>query len=233
MERRSFLAAALAFAAVPLAAEAQPARQVYRLGFLSPAGRPSPSDPTTTNRLLFMPLHQLGYVEGQNLVVERRFAEGKIDRLSALARELVELRVDVIVASSGGAVQAAKEATKTVPIVMGFSSDPVGRGFVASPVLNLDRKRLHELAAKHRLPAIYDWRENAEEGGLMAYGGNIAALFRRVAEYVDKILKGAKPADLPVEQPTTFELVINMRTAKALGLTIPPSLLLRADQVIE
>jgi putative ABC transport system substrate-binding protein len=327
MERRSFLAAALAFAAVPLAAEAQPARKVYRLGILSPAGRPSPSAPGSVIRIP-RALHELGYVEGQNLVVEQRFAEGKIDRLSGLARELVELRVDVIVAVSAAAVQAAKESTKTVPIVMFSSGDLVGRGFVASlarpggnitgvalapenelagkrlelikeavprvpriavlttaepsaktqvakarqaapslgvklvvvevrdaaydrafatmvtegagalfvvasPVLNRDRKRIHELAAKHRIPAIYDWRENAEEGGLMAYGSNNAALSRRVAEYVDKILKGAKPADLPVEQPTTFELVINLKTARSLGLTIPPSLLLRADQVIE
>jgi putative tryptophan/tyrosine transport system substrate-binding protein len=229
---------------------------------------------------------------------------------------------------SAAAVQAGKEATTTIPIVMGFSSDPVSRGFVASlarpgrnitgvaltpenelaskrlelikeavpgvariavlttgeavtrtqvdkarqaapslgvklvvvdvrdadydrafvtmvaqgagalfvvgsPLLHVDRKRVHALAAKHRIPAIYDWRENAEEGGLMAYGGNLAALSQRVAEYVDRILKGAQPADLPVEQANKFELVINLKTAKALGLTIPPSLLARADQVIE
>ncbi|HSL51520.1 MAG TPA: ABC transporter substrate-binding protein, partial [Candidatus Deferrimicrobiaceae bacterium] len=104
---------------------------------------------------------------------------------------------------------------------------------VASPLLHVDRKRVHALAAKHRIPAIYDWRENAEEGGLMAYGGNLAALSQRVAEYVDRILKGAQPAELPVEQASKFELVINLKTAKALGLTIPPSLLARADQVIE
>ena len=104
---------------------------------------------------------------------------------------------------------------------------------VASPGLSRDRRRILDLAAKHRLPAIYDWRENADEGGLMAYGSSNVALSRRVAEYVDKIFKGAKPADLPVEQPTKFELVINLKTAKALGLTVPPSLLQRADQVIE
>ena len=327
MDRRRFLLTSLAgVLATPLAAGAQ-AEKVYRVGFLSPAGRPDTSDPATPNRVP-RALHELGYVEGQNLVVERRFAEGKVDRLSGLARELVGLRVDVIVAVSSAAVQAAKEATTAVPIVMSFSSDPVGRGFVvslarpggnvtgvalapetelvgkrlelikeavprvariavlttgepssksqvekarqaapalsiklvvvevrdadydrafaamvtegagalfvvANPRLNLHRKQIHRLAAKHRIPAIYDWRENAEEGGLMAYGSNNAALSRRVAEYVDKILKGAKPADLPVEQPTKFELVINLKTAKALGLTIPPSLLLRADQVIE
>ena len=328
MDRRRFLLTSLAGAlAAPHAAEAQQTGKVYRIGFLSPAGRPSPRvRPLRT--VSPKALHDLGYVEGQNLVVERRFAEGKIDRLSGLARELVGLRVDVIVAVSSAAVQAAKEVTTAVPIVMGFSSDPVGRGFVvslarpggnitgvalapdtelagkrlalikeavprvariavltngepssktqvekarqaapslgvklivveirdvdydrafatmvteaagalfvvANPALNLHRKQILGLAAKHRIPAIYDWRENAEEGGLMAYGSNNAALSRRVAEYVDKILKGARPADLPVEQPTKFELVINLKTAKALGLTIPPSLLLRADQVIE
>ena len=104
---------------------------------------------------------------------------------------------------------------------------------VASPSLNLHRKQIRELAAKHRIPAIYEWRESAEEGGLMAYGSDYAALTRRVAEYIDKILKGANPGDLPIEQPTTFELVINLKTAKALGLTIPPAVLARADHIIE
>jgi putative tryptophan/tyrosine transport system substrate-binding protein len=330
IDRRTFLAGTGAvLLAAPLAAEGQQAGKVYRVGILSPARRPSSADPGTgTPNSVPMALRELGYVEGQNLVVERRFAEGKIDRLSGLARDLVGLRVDVIVAVSAGAVQAAKEATTTIPIVMGFTSDPVGRGFVASlarpggnitgvalapetelaskrlalikeavprvpriavlttdepasksqvekarqaapslgvkllvvevrdaaydrafatmmtegagalfvvasPGLSLDRRRILELAAKHRIPAIYDWRENADEGGLMAYGSSNAALSRRVAEYVDKILKGAKPADLPVEQPMKFELVINLKTAKALGLTIPPSVLGRADEVIQ
>jgi putative ABC transport system substrate-binding protein len=270
----------------------------------------------------------MGYVEGQNFVVEQRNADGSIDRLPRLARELVQLRPDVIVAVSADAIEAARNATKTIPIVMGLTADPVGRGFIAnlarpggnitgvsysagpeiagkrleliseavartgriavlstreqaaqdqvreagqaaarlgaeltvvevqhddydrafasiaskrpdalfvlgSPILNRDRKLIIALAAKHRLPAIYEWREHVEEGGLMAYGGDAPALFRRVAAYVDRIFKGANPADLPVEQPTQFELVINLKTAKALGLTIPPSLLARADQVIE
>jgi putative ABC transport system substrate-binding protein len=273
-------------------------------------------------------LRDLGYVEGQNLVIERRFAEGNIDRLPGLARELVQLRVDVIVAVSAGAIQAAKDATTTTPIVMGFGSEPVRRGFVASlarpggnitgvllaaesefagkrlelikeavpqaariavlttdepasrtqvqeaeravsslgvklvvveqragdyeraftkmaaaharalfvlssPILHQDRKRIVALAAKHRLPAIYPWREEVEDGGLMAYGSNLSGLARRVAAYVDRIFKGASPAELPVEQPTSFELVVNMRTAKALGLTIPHTVLVRADQIIE
>ena len=316
-----------ALLAAPGAAEAQRGN-VRRLGLLSPARRATASDPAST-RQVPIALRDLGYIEGDNLSIERRFAEGKLDWLAGLARELVKLQVDVILAVSAAAVQAAKDATTTIPIVMGFSTDPVGRGFAASlarpggnitgvalapenelvgkrlemlkaalpgatrmailstddpssrtqvakaqegaqaldvklvviearesasyraafatmvnervggllvvahPRLNLDRKQIHELAATHRIPAIYDWRENAEEGGLMAYGSNITALSYRVAEYIDKIFKGAHPADLPIEQPTKFELIINLKTAKTLGLTIPPSLLLRADQVIE
>jgi putative ABC transport system substrate-binding protein len=320
MDRRRFLLTSVVGAlAEPLAALAQQAGKVYRLGILSP-GAPPPIVH------VIEVLRELGYVEGQNLAVERRYAEGKTDRLPRMARELVQLRVDVIVAVSAG-VEAAKEATKTIPIVMGFATDPVGRGFVASlarpggnitgvtyaegpeiaakrlefireavpqagriavfgagdsvqsmrqatqkaasslgvkliavdvrggdydqafgtmvaeragalvvlgsAILNVDRKRIIELAARHRLPAIYEWREHVDEGGLMAYGASNRGLYRRVASFIDRIFKGANPADLPVEQPTTFELVINLKTAKALGLTIPPSLLLRADQVIE
>jgi putative ABC transport system substrate-binding protein len=304
-----------------LGTDAQHTGRVYRLGILSPARFGSLD-------VIIVSLHELGYVEGQNLVVERRFADGRLDRLSGLARELVQLRLDVIVASSAGAIEAARAATKTVPIIMGFTTDPVGQGFVASlarpggnitgvayspgpeitgkrlelireavpqatriavlstsetasqsqvqeartaasrlgielvvveardddydrafaamtskqpgglfvlgsPILNRDRKRIIALAMKHRLPTIYEWREHVDEGGLMAYGGDISALYRRVAAYVDRIFKGANPADLPVEQPSTLELAINMKTAKALGLTIPPSLLLRANHVIE
>ena len=328
MDRRRFLLTSLAGAlAAPLAAGAQVGK-VYRLGLLSPARHAGPSDPAAMTRQIPMALREVGYTEGDNLVIERRFAEGNLDRLPELARGLVKLQVDVILAVSAAAVQAAREATSTIPIVMGFSSDPVGRGFASSlarpganitgvalapenelvgkrlellkmavprvarvavlstddpasrtqvakaveaaealdlrlvvievrdaaypgafstivtkraggllvishPRLNLDRKQLHALAAKHRIPAIYDWRENAEEGGLMAYGSNITVLSRRVAGYIDRIFKGASPAELPIEQPTKFELVINLKTAKALGLTIPPSLLLQADQVIE
>jgi len=277
-------------------------------------------------------LRDLGYVEGRNVVIEYRDAEGKSERFPALAAELVALKVDVIVAPGTPAALAAKQATRTLPIVFPIAGDPVTSGLVTSlarpggnvtglSILDPDlvgkcleqlkqavpgvsgvavlwqpgglgertdkdmlkgaevaaralgvrlqfveargpadfdrafsemtraragaltvlpstmflheRRRLVDLAARNRLPAVYPWREAVDAGGLMAYGANIADLFRRAATYVDKILKGAKPADLPVEQPTKFELVINLKTAKALGLTIPQSVLGRADQVIE
>jgi putative ABC transport system substrate-binding protein len=318
----------LAMLAAPLVAEAQPAERVYRLGMLFPTTPPLPDDQRTMATLIPPTLRELGYVEGQNLVIERRYAEGKLEKLPGLTRELVQLRVDVILAVSAAAIRAARDATATIPIVMYGNLDPVAAGFVASlarPGGNLTgvliapggtlaakklellkaavpgatriallapddpnfgrqaqevqtaalslgvklvvvdvrdggydrafatiaaerpgalfvgahnsfmrhRKRIIELAAKHRLPAIYEWPEQVKDGGLMAYGTSLSGLSRRIAAYVDQIFKGAKPADLPVEQPATFELVINLKTAKALGLTIPPSLLLRADQVIE
>jgi len=271
-------------------------------------------------------LRELGYVEGQSVTIRSRYAEGRFETLVDLAAELVRLNVDVIVASPTAAIRAAQRATKTIPIVMALSGDPVGSGFVTSlahpsgnitgltsiaqeltskrlellkaiapamsrvsflanrstpkrfvteieaagrvlglqvnnPVMVEDageldrafaamakarvdglvvdlvldeyRRQIADLAIRHRLPAISGPREFAEAGVLMAYGPDYSDLFRRAAFYVDKILKGAKPADLPVEQPTKFELVINLKTAKALGLTIPQTLLLRADQVIE
>jgi putative ABC transport system substrate-binding protein len=327
VDRRAFLYGSALMLAAPLAAEAQQAGKVYRVGILSPGGVPDPSIATTPN-LVPRHLHELGYVDGKNLVLEKRFADGKLDRLPGLARELVHLQTDVIVTAGHEATQAVKDATATVPIVMIVGSDPVARGWVASlsrpgrnitgvtvvaatelaakrlelireavsgatriaaltgggpsssiqveeaqkaasalrvklvvvevpgidydrafativaeradalfvlmsPVLTRDRKQIIDRAAKYRLPAIYEWREHVEVGGLMSYGTSFVELSRRVAAYVDRILKGAKPADLPIEQPTKFELVINLKTAKALGLTIPPSLLLRADQVIE
>jgi putative ABC transport system substrate-binding protein len=273
-------------------------------------------------------LRDLGYREGKNIVIEWRSAEGKSERVPALAAELVRLKVDVIVSSGSLATRAAKEATVTIPIVIAQDSDPVGNGFVASlarpggnitglatlaPELSgkqlelmkeivprlshvavlgtstrpgnaqslketelaagafgvklqyLDilspkdieiafrtaskgrtdavlvltsafatsqRTQITDLAVKHRLPAIYDRLEFVEDGGLMTYSVSSTDLFRRAATYVDKILKGAKPADLPVEQPTKFELVINLKTAKQIGVTIPPNLLARADRVI-
>jgi putative ABC transport system substrate-binding protein len=274
-------------------------------------------------------MRELGYVEGQNILVEGRWYEDRTDRLPALAAELVRLKVDVIVAGAPPAPEAAQGATSTIPIVMANHSDPVGSGLVASlakpgknatglstvarelvgkrlqllkqavpgitrlaalwnptvatqtlelreagvaarslkvqlqvlearapsdfagafsamtkerangviiftsSMFYAERTRIAELAAQSRVPAIYSVREFAEAGGLMTYGINLHESFRRAATYVDKILKGAKPADLPVEQPTKFELVINLKTAKALGLTIPPSLLQRADEVIQ
>jgi ABC-type uncharacterized transport system substrate-binding protein len=273
-------------------------------------------------------LRELGYVEGKNIVIEWRSAEGKLDRASALAAELVRLKVDVIVTGGPQSTRAAKEATTTIPIVMAFDNDPVGNGFVASlarpggnitglstlypeisgkqlellkeivarlsrlavlgnsahpgnaqalketelaagalavqlqyldvreskdietafraaskgradavlvlenAVLTSHRKQLVELAAKSRLPAIYPQTEYMEAGGLIYYGPNTPDLFRRAAIYVDKILKGAKPADLPVEQPTKFEFIINLKAAKQIGLTIPPNVLVKADRVI-
>jgi putative ABC transport system substrate-binding protein len=322
MDRRAFLAGAAALLGGPLAAETQPAGKVSRVGYLSTAG--SVFEPFRQG------LRELGYVEGQNLMLEVRLAHGRLDRLSALAAELVRIRPDVIAAVSSPAISATKQATTTIPIVMAFSGDdPVRHGFVknlarsggnitgvamiadeltgkrvallkemlpratrlavltqidhpaaasqtkaaqktakslgiemdVAPVHNSqeyeaafsaivkqrasglfvvsnptffgDQERLAALATRNRLPMMCEWREMAEAGCLMAYGPIISDLYRRAAEYVDKILKGAKPADLPVEQPTKFELVINLKTAKAFGLTIPPSLLQRADQVIE
>jgi putative ABC transport system substrate-binding protein len=327
----------LALFAAPLAAEAQqPATKIYRVAFLS-AGSPlsalmgpEPSNPGF--RAFVQDLRKFGYVEGQNLVIERRSAEGRFERLPDLAAELVRLKVDVIVASSAAAVRAVKQATTTIPIVMAPGGDPIHYGFVASlarpggnitglssyvdfaldgkslellketlprltrvglvyltpgegrsyaeeykdleaaaralqvvllpatadrpsefadafatlararvdavmvaanPLTYANGRLIAELAAKHRLPAIYGFRENAEAGGLMSHGASIPDIWRRAAYFVDKILRGAKPADLPVEQPTIFELVINLKTAKTLGLTIPPSVLARADEVIE
>jgi putative ABC transport system substrate-binding protein len=316
----------LALMVAPLAAEAQPATKPSRIGYLSPTFS---SEPDNRRRLgaLREGLRDLGYVEGQNITIESRWAEGEYGRLPDLAAELVNLKVDVIVTYAPPAIQAAKQATGTIPIVMAGIIDPVATGFVASlarpggnitglslmaPELvgkqveilkeanpkitrvavlgnpanagtspqfrhaqeaaqalkvrlqlleargpnDLDsafakmikegavvvlvdamlidqRTRVANLATRHRLPSIYGLIEFVEVGGLIFYGANDASRSRRAAMFVDKILKGAKPADLPIEQPTKFDLVINRRTAKALGLTIPQSLLLRADQVIE
>jgi ABC-type uncharacterized transport system substrate-binding protein len=328
VHRRDFLIAAGALLAAPLAAEAQQAAKVARIGYLSTNLAALPNRPEAFRQ----GLRDLGYVEGRNLVIEYRYAEGKVEQLPALAAELVALKVDVIVASGTLAALAAKQATSTLPIVFSPAGDPVGSGLVtslarpggnvtglsafapelvgkrlellkqavpgvsrvavlwqpgafgeraemdtlkraevaardlgvplqfveargpadfdrafsdmtraragaltvlASNMFNSERRRLVDLAAKNRLPALYSARELVDAGGLMSYGANLADLNRRAATYVDKILKGTKPADLPVEQPTKFELVINLKTAKALGLTIPQSVLARADEVIQ
>ena len=329
MERRTFLSVMTGgLLAAPLAAEAQQVGKVPRIGFLSAT---SPSDRPALVDAFRQRLRELGWVEGQNIVIDYRYAEGRVDRLPDLAAELVRLKVDLIVASAGTqAATAAKNATETIPIVMIYVRDPVGTGLIASlarpggnvtgvsgyagleivarqlellketvpkirrvailsnptnayhqlaikeanvaarslgvqlqlleargpnefdgafaamakervgallvlsdAMLNSHRTRLADLAARSRLPAAYGVRESVEAGGLMSYGPSFLDLYRRSAAYVDKILKGAKPADLPVEQPTNLELVINLKAAKAIGLTIPQSVLLRADQVIE
>ena len=313
----------LAFASVHVA-EAQQPKKVPRIGVLAQG---SQSSYAPLNDAFQQGLHELGYNEGKNIVIEYRYAEGEPDRLPGLVVELVRLNVDVIVTSTTPAHQAAKQATTTIPIVMAQSSDPIGEGFVESlarpggnitglssitqelggkrlelfkeavprisrlaviwssptPVLMMKEiestaralsiqiqsvevrsaddfnnifsamtkkrpnalfiirtplTRIHarpiiDFAAKSRLPTMYDDRLFVEAGGLMSYGVNIADLYRRAATYVDKILKGAKPADLPVEQPTKFELVINLNTAKQIGLNIPQSVLFRADRVIK
>jgi len=325
IDRRTFVRLISAWLAIaPLAAKAQQAARVRRIGVLSPF---APSDAARWHEAFRESLRELGWIEGKNISIEYRYAEGPAN-LPALAAELVRLRVDVIVTSATGTLPA-KEATRTIPIVMASNADPVVMGMVASLarpggnvtglsqisselagkrlqllkeiVPNLSRvavmwnpggrgstvnweemqlparslglelhsletrspsdfdraftdasrahvgalaimpnplfagnlRRIADLAIKSRLPAIFNLREFADSGGLVAYGPNRTDEFRRAATYVDKILKGANPADLPVEQPTKFDLVINLKTAKALGLTVPQSLLLRANEVIQ
>jgi len=321
-----FVLVALAFLVAPLTADAQQPPKIPRIGYL---GAFTPSAGAPLLEAFQQGLRELGSVEGRNIFIDYRWAEGTPDRLPALAAELIQLRVDVIVTQSNAAVAALQQATRTIPIVVAGMGDPVGSGFVASlarpggnitgfsnqgeefagkwvellreavpkisrvAVLAVSQAPSHRtywaemqaaaqalkvtpqrqevagpdeiehafaslikgrpqglivlphavtierrtqivgLAAKNRLPGMYPFSLFVGAGGLMAYGTNLADLHRRAATYVDKILKGAKPADLPVQQPTRFELVINMKTAKALGLTFPQSILIRADQVIQ
>ena len=315
---------ALGLLAGPLAAEAQQASKVYRIGYLSDR-----LGPGAFEEAFLRGLRELGYVQGRNIVIEYRWAEGKVERLPALAAELISLKVDMIVTSGVPAAKAAKAATTTTPIVMATSADAVSDGLAASfahpggnvtgmslfsrelsgkrleivreaipgttrvavlfnhlnpsnppqyreteaaaeklglKTLPLDirfpdgiepafaeavrtgaravlvvsdsatithRAQLGAAGLKYRLPTMFANKAYLEGGGLMSYGPDIFETFRGAAVFVDRIIKGAKPADLPIEQPTKFELVINLKTAQALGLTIPQSLLLRADQVIE
>jgi putative tryptophan/tyrosine transport system substrate-binding protein len=330
MRRRKFLGVlGGAAAAWPLGASAQQAAKVPRIGYLAANLATNPQ----LTEAFRQGLHDLGYLEDRNVVIEYRDAEGKLERLPALATELVALKVDVIVTAAGThAALVAQQATRALPIVFIAVGDPVTSGLVTSlarpggnvtglsllfpelvgkcleylkqavpgvsrvtvlwepgavaertekdilkaaevaalalgvrpqfiearrpadidrafsemarahagaltvlstPMFASERRRLVDLAAKNRLPTVFSFREYVDAGGLMSYGPKLADLVRRAATYVDKILKGAKPADLPVEQPTKFELVINLKTAKALGLRIPPVLLARADEVIE
>jgi putative ABC transport system substrate-binding protein len=324
MNRRAFVTGLGAIFATPTTAKAQQAR-IPTIGLLTLSVAPS----TPTLEAFRQGLREYGYVEGRNIALEYRFAQGSPEKLRAMAAELVRMTVDIIVTESVLAAQEAKRATNTIPIVTAVHGDPVGAGLVSSltrpggnitglslvapelsgkrlqllkevvpkatrvaaiwngsnvaaaryltetraaarslglevesfevrtpadldaafeavltarpsafmtlpdGMLLANRARMIEFGTRSRLPALFPDSEFATAGGLIAYGPSLAANFRRAAGYVDRILKGAKPADLPIEQPTKFELVINARTAKALGLTIPPSLLLRADQVIE
>jgi putative ABC transport system substrate-binding protein len=312
--------------ALSFPSQAQQPKKIPRIGFLSPT---SPSAIADRIEAFRHGLREPGYVEGKNILIEYRYAEGKFDRLPALAAELMRLKVDIIVTSGASVTRAAKEATFAIPIVMANDNDPVGNGFVASlarpggnitglatlspeisgkrlellketvpslsrvavfgtstspghaqalketelaagafgvklqyldvlgskdietafraaskgraeavlvlggSVFNSQRTQIAGLAVKSLLPAIYISAVFVEDGGLMSYGVSLTDLYRRAATYVDKILKGAKPADLPVEQPKKFEFIINLKAAKQIGLTIPPNVLVRADMVIK
>jgi putative tryptophan/tyrosine transport system substrate-binding protein len=321
---------AVVLLALGVTAEAQQPKKVFRIGYLSAL---DPARESARSEAIKLALRERGYIEGQNIAFEYRYAEGKRDRAPELADELVRLKVDLILVSGGGNwVQAAKNATKTIPIVMtGVGPDPVKAGLIESlarpsgnvtglailnpelggkrlellkeavpklarvavlydpalpssvievkevlpvaaralrltlqpwevrsaddfdrvfaamgkerpdglyahpsgPLMITNGKRIADFALKKRLPSMYGRREFVEEGGLMSYGADITDSYRRVAYFVDRILKGAKPADLPVEQPTKFELVINLKTAKQIGLTIPPEVLARANRLIK
>ena len=326
-----WLLAIFLLATVPLA-EAQQTKTVPRIGFLSRDLHPSDSRaPAPRNLEAFLQgLHKLGYIEGQNIIIEYRYADGRTERLPALAEELVRLKVEIIVADSYAAARDAKKVTAIIPIVMASGADPVGTGLVASlarpggnvtgttdytaellgkrlgllkevvpkvsrfaflnaatsvtkymfkdgqataqalgvklqlvevktpepdlesafrvmvkervgalitgtGILNssLHRKKILELVERNRMPAIYPTVQWIDAGGLMYYGANIPDLYRRAAIFVDKILKGTKPADLPVEQPMKFDFGINLKAAKQIGLTVPQSVLFRADNVIK
>jgi putative ABC transport system substrate-binding protein len=313
-----------------LPGEAQQPNKIPRIGFLATSSA-SNSETALRHDAFRQGLHDLGYIEGKNITIEYRYADGTLERLPELAKELVRLNVDILVTSNATSAQATKKSAPTIPIVMAVSGSPTGGGLVASlarpggnvtglyqysaelvgkrlellkevlpkvsrfaflnstdgtaarsgfedqgkvaakalsvqfqlievkipnpdlegafrvmakdrfdalvtsssPLISFYRKRTMELTEQNRIPAMHPDQEWANAGGLISYGANIPDLYRRAATYVDKILKGAKPADLPVEQPTKFELVINLKTAKQIGLTIPQSVLYRADKVIK
>jgi len=325
--RRKIVLAAGALLAAPMASFAQRQSRVWRIGFLT-----NGTVNSTKGQLdaFVRGLNELGYFEGRNIIIESRFAEGKLDRLPALVAEMLAQKIDVIYAPSGIAAQAAKKSGTKIPIVFAFAPDPIGQGFgkslsrpggsmtgltsthtelsakrvqllkeafpttrriavlyflapsaagvaeqlaeteraakilgveivteespqmedferafasirkqrpdalivIENPIFFTNRMRLTELAASLRIPAIYNVSEYVHAGGLMSYGASYADLSRRAASYVDKILNGRAPGDLPIERPTKFELVINMKTARAIGITIPQSVLLRADQMV-
>jgi putative ABC transport system substrate-binding protein len=322
------VALVVTFGLCGVVAQAQQPKKVHRIGYLSAQ---DPARESARAEAIRLALRERGYIEGQNIAIEFRYAEGKQDRFPELAAELVRLKVDIIVVAGGNIlVRAVKSATKTIPIIMAGGSDPVEAALVeslarpggnvtgvtnldrelggkrlellkeavpkltrvavlynpnnpsivrdvkevlpvaaralgltvrswevrdangfdkvfaalnkerpdglyvtSSPLMNANGKRIAGLALKSRLPSVYSNREAVEAGGLMYYGADIADSYRRVAYYVDRILKGAKPADLPVEQPTKFEFIINLKAAKQIGLTIPPEVLARASRLIK
>ena len=322
MKRREFIAALGGAATWPLAARAQQGK-VWRIGYLHTGFWDSSAD-VVLFEAFAQQLASIGYIEGKNLIIDKRSGEGRSDRLSVLANELIALHPNVIVAVARPAIAAAQKATSTIPIVMTPSGDPVGAGFVkslahpggnitglssmnddfqgkavevlhaivpnanrvavlmssnpahprqydlastAASIMGLSivriiaaaptdlerafqdigkencdsvfvlgdafRPTIVTLAAAARIPTLYQYSEFVEAGGLASYGPSLPSIWRRSAQYVDKIFKGADPADLPVEQPTKFELVLNLKTAKSLGLSIPEQIIVRADQVIE
>ena len=331
MQRRGFMVTLALMPLWPLAVRAQQPKSIPRIGFLTTGSIELPETGAVL-KAFYQGLREYGYTDGQNIFVEIRSAESKIERFPALASELVRLDVDLIVASNSVAARAARQATTTIPIVVPIMGDPVGDGLVASlarpggnitgltflgpqlvpkrlallkdalprasrviglwhpaaygestmkdmmeeaetavqtlglqlrlvavngpdeldqafstiaeipadallvfpsPMLFAERKRIVDLGAKHRLPIIAMGKEFVQLGGLLSYGADIPDFFRRSAVYIDKILRGARPADLPVEQPTKFELFVNLRTARELGLEVPATLVARADEVIE
>ena len=325
MRRRTFIAALGGAAAWPLVARAQQSANLPTIGFLG-ATTPSPETPWTA--AFVQRLRELGWIEGRNIAIEYRWAEGRDERFAEIAAEFIRLKVDVILTYATPSSIAAKKATAVIPIVFAAAGDPVGTGLVVSlarpggnvtglsiqqtdlaskrlemlrevlpglrtvailvdmgspnsvlemgeaqaaagtlglavvrsevrrvedithafdalkgradavyvcgsPLLTTNQSRVTSLALGARLPTMHGFRSYVAAGGLISYGPNLPSLFQRAAEYVDKILRGAKPSDLPVEQPTKFDLTVNLVTAKTLGLTIPPTLLARADEVIE
>jgi ABC-type uncharacterized transport system substrate-binding protein len=237
MKRRKFIALLGGAAAMwPLAARAQTGKLV-RLGYLEGGAR---ADPTTQNlrRQFVLGMRNLGYNEGRDYLLEERYAAGQLDSFPGYAHELVELPVDMIVAGGEAAIRAAKRATSRIPIVMTLAADPIGSGLVpnlARPGGNLTGMSAlaSDLAGK-RVELLKELVPKVvSNGGLMSYGVDTVEVFRRSALYIDRILKGEKPTALPVQQPTQFELVVNLKTAKALGLDLPATVLARADEVIE
>jgi ABC-type uncharacterized transport system substrate-binding protein len=225
MRRREFMTLlGGAAAAWPLAARAEQGERIRRIGVLMGLAA---EDAEAQERIaaFAQALQELGWTDGRNLQLEYRRGAGDPDLTRKYAAELVALAPDVILASGGTVVGPLLKATRTVPIVFTQTPDPVAAGFVASLA--------RTLAAQYRLPAVYSYRYFATGGGLISYGPDPIDQYRRAAGYVDRILKGEKPADLPVQAPTKFELAINLKTAKGLGLTVPPALLARADEVIE